>query len=85
LGVYNVVATGGNAQKAQLGRLYQSVRLLGFDADIPGLKNKIKAEKFLKGYATLFYLDWKIVGIKDAGELESKADFDRVYNAKILL
>lgn len=85
LGVYNVVATGGNAQKAQLGRLYQSVRLLGFDADIPGLKNKIKAEKFFKGYATLFYLDWKIAGIKDAGELESKADFDRVYNSKVLL
>lgn len=85
LGVRNVVATGGGVQKAQLDRLYHSVVILGFDADVPGLKNKIKAEKHLKGYSTLFYLDWRVAGVKDAGELKSRADFDKVYNKKSLL
>lgn len=85
LGIYNVIASGGGIQKAQLDRLYHNVVILGFDADIPGLKNRIKAEKYFKGYSTLFALDWKIAGIKDAGELGSRADFDKVYNKKILL
>lgn len=85
LGITNVVATGGGVQQAQLDRLYHNVVILAFDADIPGLKNRIKAEKYFKGYSTLFALDWGAVGIKDAGELESIADFDRVYNRKILL
>lgn len=85
LGVYNVVATGGNVQKAQIDRLYNNVILLGFDADIPGLKNKIKATKLLKGYSTLFSLDWSILGITDAGKIETRADFDRVYNRKTLI
>jgi len=85
LGIYNAIASGGGIQKAQLDRLYHNVVILGFDADIPGLKNQIKAKKYLKGYSTLFALDWKIVGIKDAGGLESKADFDKVYSKKILL
>ena len=85
LGVNNAIATGGNVQKAQIDRLYHNVVLLGFDADIPGLKNKIKATKLLKGYSTLFALDWSILGITDAGKIETKADFDKVYNKKTLI
>jgi len=85
LGVNNAIATGGNVQKAQIDRLYHNVVLLGFDVDIPGLKNKIKATKLLKGYSTLFALDWSILGLTDAGKIETKTDFDKVYNKKILL
>jgi len=85
LGVNNAIATGGNVQKAQIDRLYHNIVLLGFDADIPGLKNKIKAAKLLKGYSTLFALDWSILGITDAGKIETKTDFDKVYNRKTLL
>ena len=84
-GIYNVVATEGIVQKSQLDRLCNSVTLLGFDADLPGLKNKIKAERHLKGRTALFNLDWGKANVNDAGALESKADFDKVYNAKILL
>lgn len=84
-GVYNVVATGGGVQKVQLDRLYHDVVILGFDADIAGFKNKVKAERILRNYSTLFYLDWKKAGAIDAGKLESKSEFDKVYNSKILL
>lgn len=84
LGVSNVVATGGGVQKTQLDRLYHNVVILAFDADLTGLKNRIKAEKYLKDYSTVFIMDWGVIGVKDAGELESKADFDKVFNTKVL-
>lgn len=85
LGIDNAIASCGAINEPQLASLFHSVTMLGFDDDVPGLKNKIKAEKYLKGYTTLFSLDWGVAGVKDAGALGSKADFDKVYNRKTLL
>lgn len=85
LGINNAIASCGGIRETQLASLFHSITMLGFDNDVPGLKNRIKAEKLLRTYTTLFYLDWGIAGVNDAGALKSKADFDKVYNAKKLL
>ncbi len=85
LDVHNAIAACGGIRESQLASLFHNVVLFGFDNDVPGFKNKIKAQRYLKGSTTLFSLNWGSVGVKDAAELESKADFDKVYNRKILL
>ena len=84
LGLTNAIAThGGISRKSKkllrLKALNPVSVICGFDADEAG-------SKFTKAVRQVFgkteVLDWKIVGCKDAGELRSTEDLQKVLNNK---
>ncbi len=81
LGVKRVMATLGGMSSEQFDSFYASAVYLGFDNDEAGQTFTKKALHELKVPA-ISVLDWGVVGIKDAGDLEDKAQFVRVFNRR---
>ena len=52
----------------------------GFDADLAGNNFAKELQKVFK--KNIQSLDWKIVGCKDAGELKSRQDLDKVLKQR---
>lgn len=82
LGVKNVVASFGSLSNDQLDSLYAPVLYLGFDNDEAGHNFTKKAVERLGSIPSISYLDWGVVGKKDAGELESVEQFKKVFEAR---
>jgi hypothetical protein len=81
-----VLACCGSVSKEQLNRLHNAVKYLGFDADRPGRKYVIKAVRQLyeESYK-MYFLDWNVVGVKDAGELQNKQQLKEVLLKRKLI
>ncbi len=71
LGFKNVLAAFGSLSNEQIESLYAPVVYLGFDNDAAGHEFTKKAVAKLR-VPSISILDWGVVGIKDAGELESR-------------
>ena len=79
LGVKRAMASLGGISSDQFDSFYVSAVFLGFDSDEAGQIFTKKALHELKVPA-ISILDWSVVGIKDAGELQDKEQFIRVFN-----
>ena len=79
LGVENVIATCGPISKEKLSRIKSPVVYLGYDSDIEGAKYSYLTVKSLDPKTICYRLSWAFVGRKDAGELESREEFDEVW------
>lgn len=83
LGIKNVLAAHGGVgrKSAKLFRLKSARKvILGFDADKAGQVFQERTKEVLKNTEAL---DWAKVGCKDAGELKSRKDFDKVWDARM--
>ena len=83
MGVNNVLASHGSIGKysAKVKRLNRAnLVILGFDADQTGKRYKQNAKQALK--CKTIDLDWSVVGANDAGDLRSRKDFDKVWQAR---
>ncbi len=81
LGVQRVMATLGGMSADQFDSFYSSTVYLGFDNDEAGMNFTKKALKELS-IPAISILNWGVVGRKDAGDLEDKEEFVRVFNAR---
>lgn len=81
LGIPNVLASMGGLSNDQIDGLYAPVVYLGFDNDDAGRGFSKKAIEKLQ-VPSISVLDWGVVGIKDAGELESLAQFRQVFDQR---
>jgi hypothetical protein len=99
LGIENILATCGPLNKFKTDRITNEVIYLGFDSDSAGSKYVMKAVQLFRG-RTLYRLPWDVVSItwytpkqrlervrpaKDAGDLQSLAQFEEVMQNKRLL
>ena len=83
LGWDNVIASCGSIHKGskkikRLAQFEPRIVILGFDADEAGKQSKEVAKYWLNN-SHIIDLNWSIVGIKDAGELVSKEDLEKVW------
>jgi 5S rRNA maturation endonuclease (ribonuclease M5) len=99
LGVNNVIATCGPLNKFKAGRISNRTLLLGFDCDQAGSKYTMKAISLWKD-RQLFRLNWNLVNVsyftpkkriekkrvaEDAGDLETREQFDYIVDNKVSL
>ena len=87
LGVKAVpIATLGSPSELKMLSLPVATVFLGFDADKAGKQFTRKAISYLRGNVKrIFLLDWGVVGKKDAGELESVDELQKVKDKISLL
>ena len=81
LGIHNVIACCGGISKEQIQYLqsFSPICLyLGFDSDLTGKKYTSKIIEHFRDLSTIYRLNWGIVGVKDAGDLKSRQDLDKV-------
>jgi len=85
LGIDNVMAACGGVGSEKLKRVISNIAILGFDSDEPGARYCSKAIGSLHSSAGMIRLSWKTVGAKDAGDLKSLDDWNKVWeNRKIV-
>jgi len=93
LGVSNVLGCGGGPSREQLATLHSRVTYFGFDADAAG-RGFTKRALELVDSPSRFLLDWSKAIVKDRntgemrpakdpGDLENKAQFKKVFDARI--
>jgi DNA primase (bacterial type) len=84
LGVQNCLASLGEPSREQIAGLYAPAVYLGFDGggDRAGGRYTKKVMETLQVPAVSL-LDWGVVGVKDAGALESEAQLRAVFDARI--
>jgi 5S rRNA maturation endonuclease (ribonuclease M5) len=78
LGVGNVMASCGPIGEDKLSRLSASRYLLGFDADDQGNHYAKVVAEHVHSSAVVDFLDWAVVGKNDAGDLDSREEWDAV-------
>lgn len=81
LGFKNVLASFGALSNEQIESFYAPVVYLAFDNDAAGREFTKKAVAKLNS-PSISILDWGIIGIKDAGELENMEQFRKVFDAR---
>ena len=84
-GVQNVLGSFGMPSREQIESIYAPVVYLGYDndgVDGAGTRTTKKLVDTLQ-VPSISILDWGVAGRKDAGELESVAEFRAVFDARI--
>jgi hypothetical protein len=81
LGIENVLASFGEPSREQIESLYVPAAVLGYDNDSAGAAFTKKLVLTLQA-PSISILDWGVAGRKDAGDLESEAEFRAVYDAR---
>jgi hypothetical protein len=84
LGIQNVWASMGEVSEEQLARVHSRVVYFGFDSDEGGRRFTKKAAKHINA-PSRFVLRWDTVGAKDAGDLEDRKQFRKVFDNRIKL
>lgn len=82
LGVTNVIASCGPVGDYKLDRISAPKIYLGFDSDLGGAKYCARTIHYLHSSSALYRLSWSVVGAKDAGDLKSREEFDKVWDAR---
>ena len=83
IGVHRAMASMGALSTEQAESLPASVVFLGYDSDAAGREFANRARKKLGNVPSVHLLDWGVAGCKDAGELETLAQFRQVFDARI--
>ena len=82
LGYFNVLASCGPLGKEHmiyLKELCPTCLYLGFDSDKRGRQYSNKIISYFKNYTPLYYLDWSIAGIKDAGDIKNQQQLEKIF------
>jgi 5S rRNA maturation endonuclease (ribonuclease M5) len=75
LGWTNVVAlTGTGFTRSQIDAMTCGRVIIAFDSDAPGNKARDRFDKMTGNKFIKFFLDWSLVGAKDAGKLKNKEE-----------
>lgn len=82
LGVENVLASCGPVGAYKLNRVSAPKTYLGFDSDLKGAKYCVKTLYQLHSSSALYRLNWSVLGLKDAGDLQSRDEFDEVWKRR---
>jgi len=80
LGVANVLAACGEPSRMQLAGVSSLVVHVAFDADASGREFAKKALRLLSAPVRRI-IEWDVGGIKDAGDLQDKAQLAAIFNA----
>lgn len=84
LGVRNAVASMGTPSHHQIAAFHARVVYVAFDADEAGRR---MAKRFIESITVpiIYYVDWGKVGIKDAGDLQSRAQLEAALRQRVCL
>jgi 5S rRNA maturation endonuclease (ribonuclease M5) len=82
LGVKNVLASFGEPSTEQIASVYAPVVHLGYDSDESGRRFTKNLKKKLDA-PSIHILDWSVVGLKDAGELEDVSQLRVVFDSRV--
>ena len=85
LGIPNVLASCGPVGDYKLGRIDSTKTYLGFDSDLGGAQYTMRTAAYLSSSSSLFRLHWNLVGHKDAGDLVSRNEFEKVMAKPTML
>lgn len=86
LRVTNILASCGPLGAPKLRKLQSSPLLyLGFDSDEAGLQYVKKAVEVMHSSALLIRLSWRVVGLKDAGDMRYRSQWDAVLAGRMLV